>query len=108
MASVCFGRLAGPGGFARPVGIKQLHAEFAKDAEFVAMFLDEARLAARIRHPNVVSTLDVVATEGELFVVMEYVPGESLARLLRAVRTNKEMVPVPIAATIMVGVLHGL
>ena len=72
------------------------------------MFLDEARLAARIRHPNVVSTLDVVATEGELFVVMEYVPGESLARLLRAVRTANEMVPVPIAATIMVGVLHGL
>ena len=49
------------------------------------MFLDEARLAARIRHPNVVATLDVVATEGELFLVMEYVHGESLAQLVRAV-----------------------
>ncbi len=108
MATVHIGRLLGPVGFARTVAIKRLHPPLAKDPEFVAMFLDEARLAARIRHPNVVSTLDVVATEGELFVVMEYVPGESLARLLRVVRTNKEMVPVPIAATILVGVLHGL
>jgi eukaryotic-like serine/threonine-protein kinase len=108
MAAVHIGRLLGPVGFARTVAIKRLHPPLAKDPEFVAMFLDEARLAARIRHPNVVSTLDVVATEGELFVVMEYVPGESLARLLRAVRTNKQMVPLPVAATIMVGVLHGL
>ena len=108
MATVHLGRLLGPAGFARTVAIKRLHPPLAKDPEFVAMFLDEARLAARIRHPNVVSTLDVVATEGELFVVMEYVPGESLARLLRVVRTAKDIVPVPIAATIMVGVLHGL
>ena len=47
------------------------------------MFLDEARLCGRIRHPNVVPTLDVVATEGELFLVMEYVAGESLAKLLK-------------------------
>ena len=73
------------------------------------MFLDEARLAARIRHPNVVPTLDVVATEGELFLVMEYVPGESLARLLRAAsRTGASELPLPVAASIMVDVLHGL
>ncbi len=82
MAVVHIGRLLGPVGFSRTVAIKRLHPHFARNPEFVAMFLDEARLAARIRHPNVVSTLDVVATEGELFVVMEYVPGESLARLL--------------------------
>jgi serine/threonine-protein kinase len=108
MATIHIGRLLGPVGFARTVAIKRLHPPLARDPEFVAMFLDEARLAARIRHPNVVSTLDVVATEGELFVVMEYVPGESLARLLRAVRAANGIVPVPIAATIMVGVLHGL
>jgi serine/threonine-protein kinase len=108
MATVHIGRLLGPVGFARTVAIKRLHPQFAKDPEFVAMFLDEARLAARIRHPNVVSTLDVVATEGQLFVVMEYVAGEALARLLRAVRTRKESVPIPIVAAIMVGVLHGL
>jgi hypothetical protein len=108
MAAIHIGRLMGPVGFARTVAIKRLHPPLAKDPEFVAMFLDEARLAARIRHPNVVSTLDVVATEGELFVVMEYVQGESLARLLRAVRTNDGIVPAPVAASIIVGVLHGL
>ncbi len=46
--------------------------------------IDEARLAARIHHPNVVPTLDIVAADGELLVVMEYVRGESLARLLKA------------------------
>src|SRR5580700_10113505 len=108
MATVHIGRLLGPVGFARTVAIKRLHAHMARNPEFVAMFLDEARLAARIRHPNVVSTLDVVATEGELFVVMEYVPGDSLARLLHAAREAGEPVPLPVAASIMVDVLHGL
>jgi eukaryotic-like serine/threonine-protein kinase len=108
MAAIHIGRLLGPVGFARTVAIKRLHAPLAKDPEFVAMFLDEARLAARIRHPNVVSTLDIVATAGELFVVMDYVQGESLARLMRAARTMKEPIPQPIVAAVMVGVLHGL
>ena len=57
------------------------------------MFLDEARLAARIRHPNVVPTLDVVATDGELFLVMEYVTGESLARLVRTAAGMGTVIP---------------
>src|SRR5450432_2617929 len=76
MASVHYGRLLGPVGFSRTVAIKRLHPHFSRDPEFVAMFLDEARLAARIRHPNVVQTIDIVATSGELFLVMEYVKGE--------------------------------
>src|SRR5271154_4965512 len=108
MATVHFGRLSGPAGFSRTVAIKRLHPNLAKDPEFVAMFLDEARLAARIRHPNVVPTLDVVATEGEIFLVMDYVQGESLSRLLHAASERKERAPLPVAASIMVNVLHGL
>src|ERR1700722_8637559 len=73
MASVHFARLVGPLGFTRVVAVKRLHPQFAKDPEFIAMFLDEARLVTRVRHPNVVPTIDVVATDGELFLVMEYV-----------------------------------
>src|SRR5271167_3491679 len=73
MATVYFGRLLGPSGFNRTVAIKRLHPQYAKDPEFVSMFLDEARLAARIHHPNVVQTLDIVQLEGELFLVMDYV-----------------------------------
>jgi eukaryotic-like serine/threonine-protein kinase len=108
MATVHFGRLLGPVGFSRTVAIKRLHPQFASDPEFVSMFLDEARLAARIRHPNVVPTLDVVATGGELFLVMEYVAGESVARLLRSVRSQKQMVPLRVVAATMAGALHGL
>jgi serine/threonine-protein kinase len=108
MATVHYGRLVGPVGFSRTVAIKRLHAQYAKDPEFVAMFLDEARLAARIQHPNVVPTLDVVSTDGELFLVMEYVQGETLARLNRAVRDAGSHMPTGIALTIIVQVLHGL
>src|SRR5262245_31150582 len=78
MATVHYGRLLGAAGFSRTVAIKRLHAQYAKDAEFSTMFLDEARVAARIQHPNVVSTLDVVAEGDEIFLVLEYVAGESL------------------------------
>jgi serine/threonine protein kinase len=108
MATVHVGRLRGPVGFSRTVAIKSLHPQYAKDPEFVAMFLDEARLAARIRHPNVVPTLDVVALQGELFLVMEYVQGETLARLIRAAREHHERIPPSIASSIVAGALLGL
>jgi eukaryotic-like serine/threonine-protein kinase len=108
MASVHVGRLVGPVGFSRTVAIKRLHPQFAKDPEFVTMFLDEARLAARIRHPNVVPTLDVVASQGELFLVMEFVLGASLARLLQVARTLDERAPPEVISSIISAVLHGL
>jgi serine/threonine protein kinase len=108
MATVHFGRLIGPVGFSRTVAIKRLHPQYAKDPEFVSMFLDEARLAARIRHPNVVQTLDVVAVEGELFLVMEYIEGESLARVISAGRRAGDRLPVSHAVAILSGALYGL
>src|SRR4051812_28145233 len=108
MATVHIGRLLGPVGFARTVAVKRLHPQFAKDPEFVSMFLDEARLAARVQHPNVVATIDVVATDGELFLIMDYVRGESLSKLIRTARKAGEHVPPRIAASVMCGFLHGL
>lgn len=108
MATVHLGRLMGPVGFARTVAIKRLHAMFAKDPEFVSMFLDEARLAGRIRHPNVVPVLDVVAEQNELFLVMEYIHGDSLSKLLRQMRERGETMPLGVAVSIMAGALQGL
>jgi serine/threonine-protein kinase len=108
MATVHFGRLTGAAGFARSVAIKRLHPQYARDPDFVKMFLDEARLAARIAHPNVVSTLDVVATDDELFLVMDYVRGASLAQLSRTLRNRGERIPPRMATGIIAGVLHGL
>jgi serine/threonine-protein kinase len=109
MATVHLGRLVGAGGFSRPVAIKRMHAQFARDPDFVDMFLDEARLAARIAHPNVVSIIDAVVSEGEVFLVMEYVHGASLARLLRtALRPRGKPLRPPIARGVVAGLLHGL
>ncbi len=108
MATIHLGRLVGPVGFSRTVAIKTLHPQFAKDPEFVDMFLEEARLASRIQHPNVISTVDVATTEGEVFLVMEYVAGESLAKLVRSALKKGERIPVEVAATVLAGMLHGL
>ena len=96
-------------GFSRIVAVKRMHPHVARDPEFVAMFLDEARIAARIRHSNVIQTVDVVAEAGELFLVMEYVEGESLSRLLRKSHaTFGAPPPWRVASSIVAGVLHGL
>jgi serine/threonine-protein kinase len=108
MASVHLARLLGPVGFSRTVAIKRLHPQLAKDPEFVTMFVDEARLAARVSHPNVVPTLDVVANDGELFIVMEFVRGVSLVHLMRAVKQRGARVPVPVALAILGAMLDGL
>ena len=111
MATVHLGRLVGVGGFGRTVAVKRLHAKYAKDPEFSGMLLDEARIVARIQHPNVVQTLDVVQTGPELFLVMEYVHGEAFGRLLRASRESRARGEPPshaIVASVVAGVLHGL
>jgi serine/threonine protein kinase len=108
MASVHLGRLMGPAGFSRTVAIKRLHPHLARDPDFVAMLIDEARIAARVRHPNVVPTLDVVNDDGELFLVMEYVHGESVAKLVRTLREQGGRAPLALVVGIAIGVLHGL
>ena len=108
MATVHLGRLIGAAGFSRTVAVKRLHDDYARDPEFVAMLLDEARLTSTIRHPNVVPTLDVVAEEDELLVVMEYVEGDSLASLQRLALAAGERIPVPLAASVVAQALHGL
>jgi serine/threonine protein kinase len=108
MATVHLGRLLGPVGFGRTVAVKRLHAHYVKDEEFVTMFMDEARIVARIRHPNVVPMVDVVQGDQGLFLVMEYVHGESLSRLMRSARKSSEPIPPRIVAAIMAGVLLGL
>jgi len=109
MATVHLGRLVGPVGFSRLVAVKVLHPNLSRDPAFVAMFLDEARIAARIRHPNVVQTLDIDAADRDLFLVMEYVEGESLGRLLaKAVKETGKPPPPRLSASIVHGALQGL
>lgn len=107
-ASVHLARSFGAGGFARTVAIKRLHRQFAQDPEVAAMFLDEAHLVARIRHPNVIPTLDLIAADDELMIVMEYVEGVTLRYLLRHARERKRSVPLGVVLRTLVGALRGL
>jgi serine/threonine-protein kinase len=107
MATVHLGTLVGAAGVRKVVAIKRLHPHIAKDRDVATMFLDEARLSSRVRHPNLVGLVELVQDEGELFLVMDYVPGESLARITRSLGPGERVAP-EIAAGIVVGVLQGL
>jgi serine/threonine-protein kinase len=108
MASVHYGRLEGPVGFRRTVALKRMLGAFAGSPQARAMFIDEARLAARIHHGNVVQTLDVVEEGDELFLVLEYVHGETLEQLLTRSRELGKRAPVKVVTAVLVGALRGL
>lgn len=106
-ASVHLGRVVGPAGFIRAVAIKRVRADRSTDESARKMMMDEATLASRVQHPNVVQTVDVVWHEGELVLVMELVQGESLGRLIQGC-ANQGGVPVPMTVAIIAGALRGL
>jgi len=107
MATVYLGRKRGAAGFERLVAIKVCHPHLREDDEFVSMFLDEARLAASIRHPNVVATLDVSLGE-YLYLVMEYVEGFTLTEMIRKAGREKKPLPLPVVLNIMHDAMLGL
>jgi serine/threonine-protein kinase len=109
MATVYLARITGVGGFQRFVALKRLHPHLALDAEFVEMFLDEARLAASIHHTNVVPILEVNANQAiGYYLVMEYIEGDTLARVLARAAQQGQRVPLPMVLRIALDLLAGL
>ena len=108
VGAVHLGKILGAAGFSRTVVIKKLHRHLAHNPAFVAMLCDEACLAAKIHHPNVVQPLDIVQDEGELLVVMEYIRGESLDTLIRQCAQKQVPISPSIAAAIVIDALAGL
>ncbi len=108
MASIHLARLTAAAGFSRTVVVKRMQPELALDPQFCAMFMDEARLAARVRHPNVVQTIDVISEDGELLLVLDYVHGSSLSTAIRGAAALGRHVPIAVANAILIGTLHGI
>jgi eukaryotic-like serine/threonine-protein kinase len=108
MATVYLARLRRPLGFSRLVAVKCMHPQYAKDPAFASMFVDEARLTAGLRHPNIVPTLDIVADDGHLLLVMEYVEGATVAGLLKASHEARKGIPTAIAAAVVHDLCLGL
>lgn len=108
MAEVYLARRAGPHGFQKVVAVKRILPQLAQDHDFVAMFVDEARVCARLAHPNIVQVFDFGEHDGELYMAMEYVDGTTAARLVRAAASRGEEVPLDAALYIALGVLRAL
>jgi serine/threonine-protein kinase len=108
MAEVFLGHLVGIEGFRKPVVIKSVRPDLAPDAEFTSMLLNEARLAALSRHPNLVHVLDLLFDRGRHWVVMEQVEGFTVHALLRRASLQKTRISPGVACRIACSVLSGL
>ncbi len=108
MATVYLARLSAVAGFQRLYAIKRLHPHLQREEEFVSMFLDEARLAARIHHPHVVSILEVGESSRGYYLVMDYIEGDTLARLLARAAQAQQRLPVDVVVRIVLDILSGL
>lgn len=108
MAQILLACVRGPSGFRRPVVIKRILPHLAHQQNFVAMFLDEARIVAGIRHPNVIHVEELGEAEGELFLTMEYLEGESVSGLMRRLISLGETLPPRIGAHIVAEACAGL
>lgn len=112
MADVFLARQLGPGGFQKECVIKRVLPQLVQDPNsqaFVEMFLEEARIAARLSHPNIVHILDFGQIDGDFFLAMEYVDGVTLESVLEQARsTGQPALPWPIAVRIVSSVAEGL
>ncbi len=100
MAEVQLALQRGPAGFEKLVVVKLVHDNLASEKTFVDMLLDEARMAALVKHPNVVDIYDLGQAEGRFFIAMEYLEGEPLLAVLRAGREGKRLDPLSTARLI--------
>ena len=108
MASVHLGRMDGPGGFQKWVAIKRIHSHLIEDETFIQMFLDEARVAARISHPNVATVFELGKHEDTYWIAMEYLHGEPLREVMRRTDETGQPMPPEIACRVIADAAEGL
>lgn len=108
MAEVYVGRAAGPAGFSKLVAVKRIHPHLATHAAFVEMFLDEARLAAQLDHPNIVQLIDLGQAGEDYFLAMEFIRGKTLREVIDRTHELGQPLDLPAVLTIALGVLNGL
>jgi serine/threonine-protein kinase len=108
MATVHLARMDGAGGFQKWVAIKRIHPHLVENEQIIKMFLDEARIAASISHPNVAQVFDLGSHEDTHWIAMEYLHGEPLREVLRHVMETGPALDAPLAARIIADAAEGL
>jgi tRNA A-37 threonylcarbamoyl transferase component Bud32 len=108
MAEIFLARVSGLPGFQKMVVIKRILPQLASNNDFVEMFLDEARIAATLQHPNVVQMYDVGVVDGNYFIAMEYLHGEDVRSIMKTLNKSERKLPLEHALNIVIGVASGL
>ncbi|MCB9625620.1 MAG: serine/threonine protein kinase, partial [Sandaracinus sp.] len=108
MAEVFIGEAQSVQGFKKRVAIKRVLPHLAQNQNFIGMFLDEARLGARLTHANIVSVTDIGAADGTFFIVMEYVEGANLKKIIETLRQQGRPFPFKEAVYICMEACRGL
>lgn len=108
MGEVYLAHKTGPGGFEKWVAIKRIHPQYLEDESYVHMFLDEARIAAAVHHPNVAQVFDLGQEGDEYFIAMEYLHGEHLASFLKRLRQQSEKMDWCLAAHVISRIAQAL
>src|SRR5688572_12634693 len=108
MAEVFAAQLVGPAGFEKDVAVKRILPRYAHDPIFLERFLNEARLAARLSHPNIVQIFELGHDGTDHYIVMEAVRGKSLRALFERLREVHATMPRPVALHIAQGLCAGL
>src|SRR5262245_3434835 len=92
MARLMLARARGPGGFDKMVALKLIHPRYAREPSFREMFLDEARIASRIQHPNVCSVFDFGEVQGRYYLAMDFLEGQPLSHVLKRVADARDSI----------------
>src|SRR5690242_2201362 len=108
MAEVWRGKAFAPGGFERLVAIKRILPFIAEDDEFLAMFIDEAKISVQLSHANIGQIYDLGQINGSYFIAMEYVPGKDLRALFDRCRKRKDPAPLALTCHVIQKVCEGL
>ena len=95
-------------GFEKLIVVKRILPSLVREERFVRMFFDEARIAAMLSHPNVVHVFDLGRIDGQLFIAMEYLSGESMSTIIKSCRNKKKSIPPPLAAGMIMQAAEGL
>jgi serine/threonine protein kinase len=108
MAEIYLARVRGFAGFEKVLVVKKILPEHAADDDFVRMFVDEARLAATLRHPNIAEVYDLGRIDDDFFFTMEYVHGADLLRIMDAAYRGGRRLPLERTLSIVAGIAAGL
>jgi len=108
MAEIYKARLEGIGGFQRTFAIKRILPNLSQNSEYIAMLVDEAKVAGLLSHANIVQILDLGQVDGIWYIAMEYVHGRDLGEVLRRARGKALVLPVPHAVFVVIELLKGL